>query len=274
MSDCKIISIANQKGGVGKTTTTFSMGVALAKQGKKVLLIDADPQGDLTTCMGWHNNNDIPNTLKTLMEDYIESKDINYSDYILKHNEGVDVIPSNIELAAMEVRVMNEMGRERIMRNSIEPLRGSYDYILIDCQPSLGILTVNALTSSDEVIIPIQAEFLSTKGLNQLLNTTHKIVSNDLNKNLKVGGILITMVDERTNLAKSVREELVNNHGRVFRVFNTNIPRAIKTAEATSKGESILSYDQNGKVALAYQNLVKEVINGKDKHRCSEVQSR
>lgn len=274
MPKCEVISIANQKGGVGKTTTTFSMGVALAKLGKKVLLIDADPQGDLTTYMGWHNNDEIPNTLTSLMEEYISDKETNFNELILKHKEGVDVIPSNIELASLEVSLIHEMKREEILKNSIESLKDKYDYILIDCMPSLGMITVNALACSDKVIIPLQSEFLSTKGMGQLLQTVLKIRKH-MNKDLDVAGILLTMVNERTNLAKNIRKELSETYGSVFKLYDTQIPRAIKVAESSSQGESIFSYDNNSKVALAYLNFAKEVLdNGKEKHRCSEVSSR
>lgn len=270
MSNCEVISIANQKGGVGKTTTTFSLGVALAKQGKKVLLIDADSQGDLTSSMGWHNVDEIPNTLTTLMENYIEDNCTNIDELILHHKENVDLIPSNIDLASLEVRLVNEMKREEVMQNSIESLKDKYDYILIDCMPSLGMMTINALACSDKVIIPVQAEFLSTKGLNQLLHTVCKIKKNRINQGLEVGGILLTMVDERTNLAKNIRQDLEDIHGKIFKVFDNQIPRTIKVAETSSLGESILSYDEKGKVSQAYQNLAKEVLSiGKEKYRYS-----
>ena len=272
---CEIIAIANQKGGVGKTTTTFSLGVALAKAGKKVLLIDADPQGDLTTYMGWHNNDEIPVTLATLMERTITDKDINAFESVLHHNEGLDLVPSNLDLSSLEVSLVNAMSREYTMKNAIGSLTNKYDYVLIDCMPSLGMITINALACSDKVIIPVQSQFLATKGMGHLLQTVLK-VRKQINPNLKVGGILLTLVDERTNLAKNIRKELSETYGNVFKLFDTQIPRAIKVAESTSQGESIFSYDKNSKVSSAYNNFAMEVLKDGEKelHRSSNIQVR
>lgn len=275
MPKCEVIAIANQKGGVGKTTTTFSLGVALANKGKRVLLIDADPQGDLTTYMGWHNTDEIPITIATLMERTVSDREVKADEAILHHAEGLDVIPANLELSSMEVSLVNAMSREYTMKNSISSLKDKYDYILIDCMPSLGMVTINALACSDKVIIPVQSQFLATKGMGHLLQTVLK-VRKQINPDLKVGGILLTLVDERTNLAKNIRKELSETYGNVFKLFNTQIPRAIKVAESTSQGESILSYDKNSKVSLAYNNFAKEVLEDgqKEQHRSSQFQSR
>ena len=167
----KIIAIANQKGGVGKTTTTFSLGVALAKQGKMVLLIDADPQGDLTTCMGYYNQDELQNTIGTLMTDTIQDKEINTEESILHHKEGIDLIPSNLDLSALEMSLVNAMSREFTLKNSISSVRDKYDYILIDCMPSLGMITINALACSDKIIFPVQGEYLAEKGMGHILKT-------------------------------------------------------------------------------------------------------
>ena len=275
MKEGKIIAISNQKGGTAKTTSTFSLGVALAKKGQKVLLVDADPQGDLTTYMGWHNVDEIPITLATLMQDSITDKDVNPKEAILHHSEGVDLIPSNLELSSLEVSLVNAMSREYTMKNVLNGLKKDYDYVLIDCMPSLGMITINALAASDKVIIPVESQFLATKGMGQLLKTVHQI-KKQINPNLQVGGLLLTMVDERTNLSKNISQALSETYGNMFNIYNTHIPRAVKVAESSSEGQSIFSYDKNSKVAIAYRDFAKEVmLDGEKEHsRSTSIQSR
>ena len=266
MPKCEVIAIANQKGGVGKTTTTFNLGVALAHVGKRVLLVDSDPQGDLTTYMGIHDPDNIPVTLSTLMERSIKDENINSKEAILKHDEGIDLIPSNLELSSMEVSLVNAMSREFTLRNCLSDIKDKYDYVLIDCMPSLGMITINALACADKVIIPVQSEFLAAKGMSHLLNTVLK-VRKQINPNLKVGGILLTMVDGRTNLSKDIANELRSTYGTVFKLYDNQIPRGVKAAESSRMGESVLSYDSSSKVAQSYIDFAKEVLDYERKEK-------
>lgn len=255
---CKVIAIANQKGGVGKTTTSVNLGIGLARQGNKVLLIDADPQGSLTASLGYIEPDDIGVTLATIMMNVINEEEFEVTDGILHHQENVDLLPSNIELSGLEVSMANVISREVIMKEYIEEVKKQYDYILIDCMPSLGMITINALVSADSVLVPVQAAYLPVKGLQQLIKTI-TMVRKRLNRNLKVEGILLTMVDFRTNFAKDISAQVRNEYGANINIFDCSIPVSVKAAETSAEGRSIFAYCPKGKVSIAYEELSKEV---------------
>ena len=261
MNSCKVIAIANQKGGVGKTTTAVNLGTGLVRMGKKVLLIDADPQGSLTLSLGFTKPDDLNSTLAHIMERVVEDKEIPPGFAVLRNGEGVELIPANIELSGIEIRLVTEMGRERVLKSYVDSVRHNYNYILIDCMPSLGMMTFNALCAADSVIIPTQPEFLSAKGLEQLIGTIGK-VKRHINPDLKIDGILMTMTDERTRFGRGLMNLIRQQYGKFPTVFQTVIPRSIRATETSAEGVSIFSHDSNGKVAVAYEKLAKEVLNG------------
>ena len=261
----KVIAVCNQKGGVGKTTTALNLGAGLAANGRRVLLVDADPQSDLTTSAGIDADS-LEKSLGRLM--YLVTEDYKpiVQDTIIHHSEGFDVLPSNLELSSMETRLVNAMSREKVLDNLLKEVKNDYDYVLIDCMPSLGMLTVNALTAADSVIIPVQAQYLPAKGMTQLMRSID-MVRNHTNEDRKIDGIVMTLVVGRTNLARDGISAIRTNYGMNIRIFDSQIPLGVKAAEASKTGQSIFAYDRDRKPAKAYEALTKEVIADAERNR-------
>ena len=223
----KVMAICNQKGGVGKTVTTVNLGVGLARKGKRVLLVDVDAQGSLTASLGYQHPDQLDETLATVLGKVIGDKPLASGEGIIHQKEGLDLLPANIDLAAMEVTLVNIMSRETILQEYLNTVRDQYDVILLDCCPSLGMLTINALSAADEILIPMQAHYLSLKGMEQLMGTIGR-VKRQINPTLTISGILITMADMRTTYSQGIVELLRGTYGDQLRIFDTIIPRSIR----------------------------------------------
>lgn len=259
LSESKIMAICNQKGGVGKTVTTVNLGIGLVRMGKRVLLCDVDAQGSLTASLGYQRPDQIETTLASVMAHIISDEPLIPGEGIIHHEEGIDLLPANIELSGLEVTLVNTMSRETILREYLNSIRDQYDVILLDCCPSLGMLTINALAAADEVLVPCQAHFLSIKGMEQLIRTISN-VKRKINPKLEIAGILITMADMRTNYSREIIDLLRNTYGSKLRIFDSIIPLSIRAAETSAEGRSIYLHDPAGKVSTAYAALTREVL--------------
>ena len=245
----KVIAIANQKGGVGKTSTTVNLGAGLIRQGYDVLLIDLDSQANLTMALGFQNPDDMDFTVSNVLYKAVHEETIIPEEGILTTAEGIDLMPSNIQLSGYEISLINEYGRETMLKQYVDAVRLNYDFILIDCAPSLSVLTVNALVAADSVLIPTQPQYFSI-----------------MNPSLSIEGVLVTMMNNRPNFTKDLVAQLRESYGGLFKVFETEIPTSIRMTESSARGKSIFAFDPKGKVAAAYEKLTQEVIeNGRER---------
>jgi len=264
MSKCKILCIANQKGGVAKTTTTLNLGYALAQAGKKVVLVDFDPQANLTMAFGIERPDELETSMSTVLATVLAGEETPHMSSFIrkgdKPNMTLDIIPSNQNLSVTEINLRDEMGGERTLSELLEPLREHYDFIITDCNPYLGLLTINALAACDEVIIPVSPQLWSATGLTDLLQTIFK-VKRKLNPKIAIGGILLTICDERTKLYKDAKALIDESYAEKIKIFDTHIPSTVKVGEANYSSMAVIEHDPNGRASTAYKNFAMEVIN-------------
>ena len=263
MAKTKVIAVANQKGGVGKSTTVYNLGAGLAMQSKKVLLLDVDPQGDLTKMLGLRKPNDLPLTLGNAMNDIVAGVSGGDHPEICHHHEGFDFVPGNRTLSAVEVGLVNVMSRETVLRQYVDQIKKDYDYVLLDCRPSLGMLVINALSASDYILIPVQAEYFAAENMTELVNTVHNIKRHP---KLKIGGVFMTMANE-TNFRKDIVASVKTAYGKHLPIMQTVIPATVRLAEISTADHSIFKHEPKGRAAEAYRTLVKEVMDIGEKQR-------
>lgn len=259
MNHCKVIALTNQKGGVAKTTTTLNLGAGLARAGNRVLLIDGDSQGNLSQSLGWGKPDQMSVTLPTIMQSIIDDVPYDPWEGIAHHKEGFDILPSNIELSGMEFQLYTAMNRENVLKAFLSEVKHEYDYILIDCMPSLGMAVINAFSAADSIIIPVEPDVMSARGIESLMKSIRK-VKRFINPNLKIDGIVFTKVESRTLLTRDIIDAIDTEYGQNIHVFDTQIPKTVRVAEANAAGKSVYAYDRRCKGAVAYEQFTREVL--------------
>jgi chromosome partitioning protein len=273
---CRVYAVVNQKGGVGKSVTSTNLGVGLARHGRRVLICDLDSQASQTVSLGWTQPDELPCTIAAQLGKVIENKTFDPKDGILHHAEGVDIMPSSIELSGLEMRMVNAMSREFVLRTYLSEVKPDYDVVVLDCPPTLGMMTINALAAADRVIVPVQPEYLSVIGMTQLFDTV-ALVKKQINPGLQIDGVLITLANMRTNLAKNTLGIIREAYGGSVRIFGQPVPYSTKVKEASAAGKSVFAYEPRGNAAYAYEKLVREVIRderqiGADVHAAEKVE--